>query len=54
MSLIGITAIQARFGPVLAIPRYFVYVEVVAWVTALLDLTLSVLTAVIRTLRAGR
>jgi tellurite resistance protein TehA-like permease len=38
----------------LVVPRYFVYLAVVAWMAALLGLILSVLRALITTLPAGR
>jgi hypothetical protein len=38
----------------LAVPRYFVYLAVVAWTATLLGLILSVLRALIRTLPTGR
>jgi hypothetical protein len=38
----------------LAVPRYFVYLAVVAWVATALGLILSVLRALIRTSPAGR
>ena len=38
----------------LAVPRYFVYVALAAWMATLLGLILSVLRALIRTSPAGR
>jgi tellurite resistance protein TehA-like permease len=38
----------------LAVPRYFVHLAVIAWIASLLGLILSVLSALVRTVPAGR